>query len=170
MDNVSVKLTPGFAQTTIKEQPYVSDWAMDFRLPHSDTMYEVSVLTRGRGDSLGGLYALNYWREGDPNTLLLMRKSGTVKGEWQEGPISREDAQTIKILLGDIKDDKQRVLDNYRKDLPKDFRDSVVDFLEPRIVIGAEMLDEYGTARLGDIDNKLREEREGREEPPMPLT
>ncbi len=167
MLNADVKICPGFAQTTIKGQNYVSEWTVHVQLPN-DTRYAVSVLTRGEGDTLSGLNALDYWRNGDPNTLLEMWKSGTVDGEWQEGKLSVEDARKIKKVLGNVKEGNQPVTNQFDRDVPTEYRDLVVNFLEPRIVIGAGMLDEYCTVRLGDIDDKLREEREGREGPSLP--
>src|SRR5947199_10304547 len=99
MSDAIVRLVAGHPHVTLGKQSYVSDWALLVNPPGQTQTHEISVLTRGRGDTGSGFTAHDYWKENDPNTLLRMRTSGSVDGKWRECPLSVEDASDVRGLL-----------------------------------------------------------------------
>ncbi len=169
MNDASVKITGGAASTTLDGGFYVSDWAMDVKFPGDENFYTASVLNLGEaGTSAGETDRFLAWSL-DPDTLLSLRKEGEVDGKWKEEPLPVEDAVKLRGVLQAVIEGRQPVVNNLGLPFPAARRDEIVTFLEPRIVVGAQNLRENGTVRVGDIDAKLDEGREGREEPPMPL-
>lgn len=172
MSPASVKILPGFASHTIGNETYGSDWALHVRLPGdtNSARYEVSILTQGgEAASAHGMLAKWNW-ESDPNALLYLDKSEIIDNKIVEGQISVEEAERIRDVLTAVQRREQEVININDESVPDFRKDPIISFLQPRIVIAAQNVREDRTVRVWDIDEKLREEREGREEPPPPVS
>src|SRR5260221_3795583 len=183
MNATIVKILPGFASTTIGKASYSSQWAIYIKgLPDgvnstiyepgdlNSTRYDVSILTEGGdADTADGMLAKWAWGE-DPNALLYLTKSEIIDGKSIEGRISVQDAEKIRDILTAVRKREQEVININGKRVPDFIRNPIVSFLYPRIVIAAQNVQDDRTIRVWDIDEILRAEREGREEPPTPLS
>lgn len=169
MNVKSVNVRPGFAYTTFEKDEvqygFSGVWSLDIELT-DETIYEIALSSPGRPDSMAGVRGLYNWDNKDRLLTMIKTEFPTVDS-MEELPISLADAKKIKVLLQNMKEGKQQVLGQYGNELDQGYRDEIVTFLEPRIEMGAQLLDNAGHVFIGRIDHGLREQRE---KPHLPRT
>lgn len=158
----SVNIRPGAAYTTFEkdgnEYGFSGVWSLEVQF-EDETLYDISLLAPGRPDSMAGLRGLTNWINAD-RLLSMSKYEYPSENIEEESPISLGDAKELKKVLQAMKEGNQPVLNQYNEVLDTDYRDEIVTFLDPRIEMGAQLLDGMGHVFVGKIDNELREQRE----------
>jgi hypothetical protein len=154
-----IALDGGTAAFTRNGENYVPACHMTILTPQ-ETYYNLWIMPKGMAGTLAGEMSHDNWNQRD--TLLWLNKEEDVDGKNMKKPIAPEEAKDIKTIFKDIKEGRQVVYEELigEKLEKKEFIDKVVSFLEPRIEVAAENVDDKGLVELRVVDNELGEKRD----------
>jgi len=156
MDVKRVRILGGIAHTELevhgKRSPYTGAWYMVVESAN-DTHYGLECLVPGKPDTLAGVAGvLGDWSK---NQYLLRMERDTEEGKVL--PVTAEEAKELRAVLQDVKEGKLTPTDVYGTEIPKNYSDQVMGFLEPRVEIAAKHYVEGRTfAPYREIERELQ--------------